>query len=80
MCIVIGNVEMNKERILKHLRGLSSSSEKEELLNWVDQSEENAAFFNSIRSDFLFENLPYKIIDKQNHSGIICWVNGTIPV
>lgn len=80
MCIVIVNVEMDKERILKHLRGFSSASEKEELLNWVNQNEENAALFNSVRSDFLFENLPYRIIDKQNHSGVIRRVKGTIPV
>lgn len=70
---------MDKERILKHLRGLSSASEREELLNWVNQNEENAALFNSVRSGFVFDNLPYRIIDKQSHSGVIRRVKGTTP-
>jgi transmembrane sensor len=70
---------MDKERILKHLRGLSSASEREELLNWVNQNEENAALFNSVRSGFVFDNLPYRIIDKQSHSGVIRRVKGSAP-
>jgi len=70
---------MDKERIIKHLKGLSSASEKEEMLNWVNQNEENAALFNSIRSGFVFDNLPYRLIDKQSQSRVISRVKGDSP-
>ncbi len=79
MCIVIVHVKMNKDKIIKHLKGFSSESEKEELLNWVNQNEENAALFNSIRSDFIFDNFPYKVIDKQSQIGVIRRVKGRTP-
>lgn len=70
---------MDKERIIKHLRGLNSASEKEELLNWVNQNEENAALFNSIRSEFVFDNLPYRMIDRQTQSEVMRRVKDNHP-
>ncbi|MDP3451955.1 MAG: FecR family protein [Bacteroidales bacterium] len=70
---------MEKEKIIKHLKGLSSEIEVEVLLNWVNQSEENAALFNMIRSEFVFNNLPYKVIDKRVESRVISRVKGKTP-
>lgn len=67
---------MDKERILKNIKGLTSAAEREELLNWVNESEENATLFYSLKSGFVFDNLPYKVIDRQSKTGVMSRLRG----
>lgn len=62
---------MDKDLLIRYIKGLVSPAEREMILNWIDESRENADFFSRLKADFTIENLPCtetpdKIIKKIN--------------
>lgn len=46
---------MNKQSLLKYLRGISSSEESTAVENWVTASKQNRDIFNQIKSEFIID-------------------------
>jgi len=49
---------MNNDILNKYFSGKASSAETEDILNWIEESKENAAIFASKKSDWVFDHLP----------------------
>ncbi len=69
---------MDKESILKNIKGWSTGKEKEDLFEWVNGSRENADFYYSLEADHLFDNLPYSVMEPGIHSGVMSRISGRI--
>jgi len=70
--------EMDKERILKNIKGWSTCKEKEDLFEWVKSSRENADFYYSLEADHLFDNLPYTVMESGKHSRVMNRIDGRV--
>ena len=46
---------MNKQLLIKYLKGISSSEENTEVENWVTESKLNRTVFNQIKSEFIID-------------------------
>jgi hypothetical protein len=70
---------MDKERILKYVKGGTSGLESQDILDWVDEDAENAKSLHSMKADYVFDTLPYKVMDKNLHSKVMRRLRRPIP-
>lgn len=48
-----------KEEVLKrYIKGESTESERRSVIDWIEENEENAKIFNSMKADWIFTHLP----------------------
>jgi len=49
---------MDKDRLIKYIKGESDPVERREILSWIEESEDNARFYNSLKTEWIFSHLP----------------------
>jgi ferric-dicitrate binding protein FerR (iron transport regulator) len=49
---------MNKEILIKYIKGLTSSQERKRVVEWIEENEENEEMFNSLKADWTIEHMP----------------------
>lgn len=49
---------MNKQIIIRVIAGKASNEEKEAILRWVDESDENRQYYNQLKNIWVIANLP----------------------
>lgn len=57
---------MDKKIIVKYVEGKASEAERETVLKWIGQSEENRKVFNRIKNIWVLANLPNKEASEQD--------------
>jgi len=51
---------MDKDKLIRYIRGESNLEERREILSWIEGSDENARTYNSLKSEWVFQHLPNK--------------------
>jgi hypothetical protein len=49
---------MDKDLLIKYIKGNATGPEREEVLAWIEADSENAGIFNSLKAEYTFNNLP----------------------
>jgi len=61
---------MNEEILKRYIKGSASAKEREEVLYWIEESEQNAKIFYSKKATWVFDNFPDKEATKNVGSSI----------
>ncbi|MFA5849188.1 MAG: FecR domain-containing protein [Bacteroidales bacterium] len=73
MCIINGEIfikDMNDEILKRYIKGIASAKEREIVMNWIEENEQNAKVFHSKKTDWVFDNFPDKDAPSEVCSGI----------
>jgi len=63
MCIINGEIfikDMNDDILKRYIKGVASVKEREIVMNWIEESEQNAKDFHSKKTAWVFDNFPDK--------------------
>src|SRR3989339_1564413 len=63
MCIINGEIfikDMNDEILKRDIKGIASAREREIVMNWIEENEQNATLFHSKKATWVFDNFPDK--------------------
>ncbi len=73
MCIINGEIfikDMNDEILKRYIKGVASAKEREIVMNWIEESEQNARVFHEKKTTWVFDNFPDKDATKEVCSDI----------
>ena len=51
--------KMDKDLLLKFIKGVASPKERRYVLDWIEENENNAELYNILKADHVISNLPY---------------------
>ena len=52
-------MDINKEILLKYIKGDASEQVRHQVEDWIIQSKENKELYNKIKADYVFDTMPY---------------------
>lgn len=61
---------MNEEIIKKYIAGKTSSKEREDVLKWIDESQQNLQTFSALKADWVFDNLPESEASPEDYEDV----------